>query len=400
MGGIMDLLMVVLVIGGGYWLWQSGKLDEIIQGLQKGELQLPALPGLPPPPPLRAPGAPPVSAPAPTPSDSEDEPEEEATPIPVPSGGGGSNATGKTIYQVVSNIPAPPNVTIRGGGNSYRDNISYPCNKCAREATWIFRPGTAGDWSPKLGSHGDTGGKETLIELANIQMNGTGGDWQCEGPHMNYNKLSGGTGSAPRLAGKARVGIKAVTWPLPGNQVHHELWYDETGSGNNWQKFAEFSGAATGCTAITCPVPGNKCQDTMRLDNPSGHQFIARSMVEIKPGSANAGGGSGVRTIGNTPSSAPAPTTTGKRTIGAVRVLPVAAKPTLAPRPTTPSKVLTTVTGVGGYECFEQQEDEIPVDCCRFKTKPPEEPHCKSSLIAGEYLKCCRDDKKAWGGLW
>lgn len=54
----------------------------------------------------------------------------------------------------------------------------------------------------------------------------------------------------------------------------------------------------------------------------------------------------------------------------------------------------------GGYECFDQREDNILVHCCRYKAKPLDEPHCKATLETGEYLKCCRDDKKAWGGLW
>lgn len=58
------------------------------------------------------------------------------------------------------------------------------------------------------------------------------------------------------------------------------------------------------------------------------------------------------------------------------------------------------VEAPGAYECFDQKEDNISVHCCRFKTKPIDEPHCKTSLIAGEYLKCCRIDKKPWGGLW
>lgn len=64
------------------------------------------------------------------------------------------------------------------------------------------------------------------------------------------------------------------------------------------------------------------------------------------------------------------------------------------------SAVMTGPPQPWGYECFDQREDNILVHCCRHKTKPPEEPHCKSTLETGEYLKCCRDDKKAWGGLW
>ena len=211
-----------------------------------------------------------------------------------PTGGLSGTKTGTSIYKVVGNIMgAGSGVTIRGGGKSFRDNLGYPCNKCARESTWIFKPGTAGDWSPKLGSHGDEGGKETLIELANIQMMGTGGKWQCEGPHMTYKAVSGGTGSAPKSVENHEWASKLSHGHLGQNRIHHELWVDETGAGNNWRKFAEFNGAATGCNAITCPVPGSKCQDTMRLDDASGHQFISRSIVEIVPGAGAVGGGGG-----------------------------------------------------------------------------------------------------------
>lgn len=279
----MDIIITLLLLGGAYYLLQTGQLDKILTGA-----------GLPAPPPPFGSGAKPEK-PLQLPTPQQIIP---TAPPPTSGGGGGgtagSSATGKTIYQAIGNImTAGTGVTVRSGGTSFRDNIGYPCNKCARESTWIFKPGNGGDWSPKLGSHGDEGGRETLIELGNIQINGTGGDWRCEGPHMTYNDVAGGSGGAPKIGGLPRVGIKAVTWPLGGNRIHHELWWDQTGSGNNWKKFAEFNGAATGCNAITCPVPGSKCQDTMRLDNPSGHQFISRSVVEIRPGAGAAGGGGG-----------------------------------------------------------------------------------------------------------
>ena len=60
----------------------------------------------------------------------------------------------------------------------------------------------------------------------------------------------------------------------------------------------------------------------------------------------------------------------------------------------------STGTSPGGYDCFDQEEDEIPLHCCRYKVKPSEEPYCKTSQETGEFLKCCRNDKKAWGGLF
>ena len=300
--GAGDIAVVLLVMGGAYILIKSGKLQEIIQ---QGGFQLP-IPTLAPtapqiqPPPIRG-GTKTVPAP----------------PAPTGGGGGGPSAsTGTSIYKVVGSIASGGGVTLRGGGTSNRDNLGYPCNKCARESTWIFKPGTGGDYSLKLGSHGDEGGKETLIELGNIGTNSGGGEWKCEGPHMTYKGVSGGSGSGPAIGGKPRVGLKGISWPTGANAVHHEVWYDETGAGNSWKKVAEFTGSATGCNAITCPVPGSKCQDTLRLDNVQGHQFISRSIVEIVPGAGAVGGGgapgapaaTGPRKIGDK-SSAPAPTT-------------------------------------------------------------------------------------------
>ena len=293
MGGVMDIVVLLLVLGGGYYLMSSGQLDQILTGA--------GLPALPPP---FGSGQIPErkQAPAPTPTPSAPAPRQKTTaPAPSgPSGGGPSAATGTSVYKVVGSIASGGGVTLRGGGTSNRDNLGYPCNKCAREATWIFKPGTGGDYSLKLGSHGDEGGKETLIELGNIKTDSGGGEWQCEGPHMTYNGVSGGSGSGPAIGGKPKVGLKAVSWPTGATSVHHEIWYDETGSGGNWKKVAEFTGSASGCNAITCPVPGSKCQDTLRLDNVNGHQFMSRSIVEIVPGSASGGAGK---------TTAPSPTT-------------------------------------------------------------------------------------------
>ena len=60
----------------------------------------------------------------------------------------------------------------------------------------------------------------------------------------------------------------------------------------------------------------------------------------------------------------------------------------------------STGASPGGYDCFDQQEDEIPLHCCRYKVKPSEEPYCKTTPETNEFQKCCRVDKKAWGGLF
>ena len=204
----------------------------------------------------------------------------------APGGGGGAvggSATGQNIYPVISDLSGQGEVTLRGGGTSNRDNQSFPCDKCAREATWIFTPGSGGDWSIKLGSHGDEGGPEILIEMGNIDTDGGGGSWRCEGPHMDYADVSGGSGSLPAVGGSAQIGVKGISWPTGGNTIHHEIWLDPSGSGSNWSQVATFDGGSSCGNQIQCPVPGS-CQDTLRLDNVNGHQFISRSLMEISAG--------------------------------------------------------------------------------------------------------------------
>ena len=226
-------------------------------------------------------------------------------PPPSGGGGGGSTATGTSIYQVVGEIAATGDTRISGESSSHRDNQGFDCSKCSREATWIFTPGSGGDWSIKMGSHGGGSDNGSLIELGNVDTDGGGGEWRCEGPHNSYGDVSGGSGSAPALGGKAKVGLKGITWSTGAETVHHEVWYDESGSGSNWAKVSTFDGSAGSCNAITCPVPSGTddahCQDTLRIDNNSGHEFISRSIVEIVPGQASSGGGGGTPPPATTP---------------------------------------------------------------------------------------------------
>ena len=191
--------------------------------------------------------------------------------------------------------------------------MGFDCSICNREATWTFVPGSGGDWSVKLGSHGGGSDNGSLIELGNVDVDGGGGNWRCEGPHMTYADVSGGTGSAPGIGGSQQVSVKAVTWSTGADTVHHEVWLDPSGSGTNWGEgpIATFDGSAEGCNAITCPVPSGEddahCQDTLRIDENSGHEFISHSFYEIVP-EQRATGGTAPPTTTTTPP--PPPTTT------------------------------------------------------------------------------------------
>lgn len=223
------------------------------------------------------------------------------TTTPPPTTGGGT-VTGGHIYPVVGPIAPTENTRINqagsgtAGGNSERDNLGFDPSKCNRETTWIFKPGTGGDWSIKTGSHG--GSDISLIEYSQVEIDGGGGaQWRCEGPEESYGSISGGSGEGqgPNIGGKAQVGLKSAVWSTGPNTVHQEVWYNENGDGNTWACVASYDGGAGSCNPITCPVPcsasNSKCQDTLRIDNNSGHQFISSNIVEISPGPSRCGGG-------------------------------------------------------------------------------------------------------------
>jgi hypothetical protein len=159
------------------------------------------------------------------------------------------------VYTVVSPaaIEDGTGLSVALGGTSFRDNQVFECSNCAREATWFFIPGTEGDMSIKMGSHGGSGDETALISLGNIPLPVGGGEWRCEGPHGNDQDLSGGSGSLG-LGGTQKIGLKGISWNVGGSTEHHEIWYNADGTGNTWTKMAEFE-EASNCNALACPVP-------------------------------------------------------------------------------------------------------------------------------------------------
>jgi hypothetical protein len=59
---------------------------------------------------------------------------------------GETTVQGPNIYPIVGDIPRSGNfgTSVADDGTSFRDNVSFPCNKCNRETTWFFIPGTGG----------------------------------------------------------------------------------------------------------------------------------------------------------------------------------------------------------------------------------------------------------------
>jgi hypothetical protein len=76
----------------------------------------------------------------------------------------GETKPGPNIYPSLGDIQRSGAFgwNIANDGTSFRDNVSFPCDKCARETTWFFTPGTGGgggstgeDVTVKMGSHGE-----------------------------------------------------------------------------------------------------------------------------------------------------------------------------------------------------------------------------------------------------
>ena len=97
----------------------------------------------------------------------------------------GETVTGPNIYTNLGDVPrsGPFGLSVANDGTSFRDNVSFPCDKCARETTWFFIPGTGGgggstgeDLTVKMGSHGESSDQTALIGFGSIPLGGSGGE--------------------------------------------------------------------------------------------------------------------------------------------------------------------------------------------------------------------------------
>jgi hypothetical protein len=215
---------------------------------------------------------------------------------PPPPGGhssGPSTYTGKNIF--------PPKPGGRRMVVSYisghmpeglRDNIAMPCDMVNRESTWIWQPNGGGHYSLKLGSHGNGPPDNGKLYEWTQNFGSGGGQWRCEGPHKSYGSCKGQNIGSISVKSGARVGHKAVTYRTPGGGIHVDLYWDSTGTGNSWVKFATLDDKGGGCSCNKTPiggigpipsgVNGAHCQDTMRVDDQKP-TFWIREMHEITP---------------------------------------------------------------------------------------------------------------------
>lgn len=268
MGGVTDIIMVMLVLAGAYILIKSGKLGEILGG----NFQLPALPGLP------APVAP-TPVPAPTPEGGgggEDESEQggagEETPeaAPAPSGGGGG-------------APIDTGTSCPGGETCKQDGQGrYDCDGPkgdSYEATWC---GTfSGDdltikmYGPQHSNDGDC-----CWCVMHVKEDGTmvpGG----EGPHPSSNcEHAGGKG-----AGKAPC-YKAIMKPGPIQEGYALI-------GGKWQLMVSRKGPC-GCSKTANNKTGD--QVTFRCDG--NFQTKCATVKPLGGGGGGAAPAAGPRTIG------------------------------------------------------------------------------------------------------
>ncbi|MFL6456724.1 MAG: hypothetical protein ACJ71G_07125, partial [Nitrososphaeraceae archaeon] len=191
------------------------------------------------------------------------------------------------------------------GGNCKSDgirfNIANEHSLVDRESTWVFTldndPASCTDkpwWSPKIGSHGSTGEGSGLYE-ASVPYSGGFKSMRTEGPHPQYHSCSGYThGDVPAMPKGKPIGVKGVSWKIPGG-VHVEFWYDFTGGGKGpWKKYASLDDTGSGKCGIK-PIGADgeitgpaKAQDTMRMNGGSA-TFISGSIVELAPGQSPRG---------------------------------------------------------------------------------------------------------------
>jgi hypothetical protein len=103
---------------------------------------------------------------------------------------GETTVQGPNIYPVVGDIPRSGafGISVANSGTSFRDNVSFPCDKCARETIWFVIPGNQGeggmDFSVKMGSHGDGGNDNgSLIAFSQVPLGGS--EQECHEGYYN-----------------------------------------------------------------------------------------------------------------------------------------------------------------------------------------------------------------------
>ena len=286
----------MLLLGGGYVLVKSGKLEELMQG----GLKLPAIPGLPLPAPSGgggAPGAP--AAPA------------------APAGPGGTKSTGtgdcsKTIYAATGQVKdnskktkdgtrhyasgKPDDVTAEWGTSVNFKNYEFTCYLTI---TKIDHDDTA---SMKFGgTHNGSGWYDCGISFQ--------GGQGCLGKEENHpsTDLCVVKGQSIGSIVNKKIGMKAIIVGAGTSAAELELWADPAANGQ-WKQLCPRTKGVGGF------FPSSAEQEcTVRIDAAPGITMHCGMIQEITGWSAGGGGGGG----GTSTPSAPAPAPPAEPAVGA-----------------------------------------------------------------------------------
>lgn len=305
MGGVTDILMIMLLLAGGYVLVKSGKLQEIMGGLQ-----LPALPGLPAPAApsggggAEAPSFPPAE---PTPPGGEPEGEGGGGGGPPPAAGGGGSggappgggtaSTGagdcaKTIYAATGQVKdnskrtkqgtrhyasgKPDDVTSEWGTSvnfkNYEFTAYFTITEVDHDDTVSFKFG---------GTHNGSGWYDCGIGFNNGQT--------CMGKEENHpsTDLCVVKGKSFGSILNKKIGLKCILVGAGGSGAELEVWCDPTASGN-WQIGCP---RQKGVGGFFPSSPEQEC--TIRIDAAPGITMHCSAIQEISGFTGGGGGGGG-----------------------------------------------------------------------------------------------------------
>jgi len=313
MAGITDVVLVLLVLGGGYYLWSTGELGRL---LQSTGIQLPAPPGAP------------TSVVAPADAKEEDDKAKEGGgDDKAAEGGGGEDAKepagggGEAEPAAADTPPAAATPPAAGGGKA---GTGTGCNSLIYTGTGKTVAGqkdgpktrhyasgkpddTSTEWNAKHNFKNfeftwiGTVSKVDHDDTVSLKFGGThmGSGWYDCG--ISFNAGQGCLGkeenhpstdlcvvkckSMGKIVGK-KMGIKAVYFGNSGGGGQIELWGDPTGTGTGWIQLC----ARTNNVGGFAPSAASQ-ESAVRIDGAPGLTGDCAITAEITGPTKAAGGG-------------------------------------------------------------------------------------------------------------
>lgn len=288
---MMDILLTLLILGGGYWLYSTGQLNQFLSGAK-----LPTIPGprqqeyTPPPPP----------------------PKQSAPQAPPQTITGARSVGGDKIYPDASPPHACNNVSDGGleqGGDRKEPQIAcgFPFLNC--EATvYINYHGINDTLSVKLRGPKHGGGTAEADMCNNIHYIGLGGAKPAFGKQAGHTAEYCEFGNSISIPENQWVGVKAIEWN-EGNGVHFQTWL-QVPEGSQWKLVADAvdnggsgsckgpasapytkSPCSTGQVSIGFRVDGLKSGGDVQFKNMSIREISRGSGPSSTVGGGNIGGG-------------------------------------------------------------------------------------------------------------